>query len=331
MLGVFLDTATMGPNDLDFSGLRAVPAAPDNAEGNNSLPEWRFYDQSTPAQVAERIAGATLVVTNKVVLDAALIKAAPDLRLICIAATGTNNVDLDAAAAHGIPVCNVSGYAGAGLAQHTLALMLGLATRWHDYNADVREGAWSRATTFCLMHRPVVELSGKTLGIVGYGALGQAVARLGEALGMTVLVAASLRPGAPPAPGRVPLAQLLAESDVLSLHCPLTEESRNLIDAAALARMKSSAFLINTARGALIDEPALAAALRGGEIAGAALDVLTQEPPPADHVLLAPDIPNLIITPHNAWISRDARQRLLNGVVANIRAWQAGEPFSQVN
>ncbi|WP_111655502.1 D-2-hydroxyacid dehydrogenase [Isoalcanivorax indicus] len=326
MLGVFLDTATMGPEDLDFSGLREALTGPDN-----SLPEWRFHDQTAPAQVAARIAEADVVVTNKVVLDAGLVAGAPRLKLICVSATGTNNVDLDAAAARGIPVCNVRDYAGASLAQHTLALMLGLATRWHDYQADVRAGVWSQSPTFCLMHRPVMELAGKTLGIVGYGTLGRAVATLAQAFGMQVKVAASLRPGASVEPGRVPLDVLLAEVDVLSLHCPLTDDTRHLIGAAQLAAMKPEAFLINTARGALIDEAALASALRQGEIAGAALDVLGQEPPPADHVLLAPDIPNLIITPHNAWISRECRQRLLEGVADNIRDWVRGAATGRGN
>ncbi|MBZ2190396.1 D-2-hydroxyacid dehydrogenase [Alcanivorax sp. JB21] len=323
MRGVFLDTATLATHagaadELDFSGLRDALTGADD-----SLPEWRFHDQTTAAQTAERIVDADVVVTNKVVLDAALIAGAPRLKLICVSATGTNNVDSEAAAARGIPVRNVPDYAGASLAQHTLALMLGLATRWHDYHADVRAGDWSRSPTFCLMHRPVVELAGKTLGIVGYGSLGQAVARLAEAFGMRVKVAASLRPGADSDAdtGRVPLRTLLPDVDVLSLHCPLTEDTRHLIGASQLAAMKPTAFLINTARGALIDEPALADALRRGEIAGAALDVLGQEPPPADHVLLAPDIPNLIITPHNAWISRECRQRLLDGVANNVRDW----------
>ncbi|MCH8541930.1 MAG: D-2-hydroxyacid dehydrogenase [Alcanivorax sp.] len=325
MRGVFLDRATLitgaatdaatgreTPDELDFSGLEA---------SLDSMHQWQYFDQTSPEQVAERIRDAQVVVTNKVVLDRVVIEGAPDLRLICVIATGTNNIDLAAAEARGIPVCNVTDYAGPGVAQHTLALMLGLATRWHEYYADVQAGLWSQSPTFCLMQRPVMELAGKTLGIVGHGTLGQAVARLAEAFGMRVLVAASQRPGAAVEAGRVPLEALLPQVDVLSLHCPLTEDTRHLIGAPQLAAMKSSALLINTARGGLIDEMALADALRRGDIAGAALDVLSQEPPPADHVLLAADIPNLIITPHNAWISRECRQRLLDGVAANIRNW----------
>ena len=331
MRGVFLDRATLvtnqvtteeTSNELDFSALEA---------SLDSMHQWQYFDQTSPEQVAERIHAAQVVVTNKVVLDKALIDGAPDLRLICVIATGTNNIDLAAAEVRGIPVCNVTDYAGPGVAQHTLALMLGLATRWHEYRADVQAGDWSRSPTFCLMHRPVMELAGKTLGIIGYGTLGQAVARLAEAFGMRVLVAASQRPGIAAEEGRVPLETLLPQVDVLSLHCPLTEDTRHLIGAAQLTAMKPSALLINTARGGLVDEAALAKALRRGDIAGAALDVLSQEPPPADHVLLAADIPNLIITPHNAWISRECRQRLLDGVADNIRAWQAGTAMNVVN
>ena len=319
MQGVFLDSATMKPEALDLSGLRAA------------LPQWRFHETTTPAQLHERIADATVVLTNKVVLDRAALEAASHLKLICVCATGTNNVDLDAARERGIPVCNVRDYAAPSVAQHTVALMLALATRWHDYHRDVASGVWSRSPVFTRMDYPVVELAGRNLGIVGRGSLGRRVAALGEALGMRVRFARSLRPGAPPEPGRVPLSALLAQADVLSLHCPLTEQTRGLIDRQALAAMKRSAFLINTARGDLVDEPALAEALRRGDIAGAALDVLSQEPPPADHPLLAADIPNLLITPHNAWVSTECRQRLLNGVVENIRAWRGGTLRNCVN
>ena len=313
---MFLDTGTLRPAEMDFTGLE------------HSLPEWRLYDQTRPDEVAARIAGAGIIVSNKVVLDAALIRAATDLKLICICATGTNNVDLSAARERGIPVCNVGDYAGPSVAQHTLALILGLATRWHDYYQDVLAGEWSRSPMFCLMHRPVMELADKKLGIIGYGTLGRDVARLGEAFGMQVLIAEGQ---GGPQPGRVPLAQLLAEADVVSLHCPLTDATRGLISTDALHAMKRSALLVNTARGGLVDEIALREALLSGEIAGAALDVLSAEPPPADHVLLRGDVPNLIITPHNAWVSVEARQRLLDGVVKNIRAWQAGTPINQVN
>lgn len=306
MRGVFLDTLTMNLEELDTSGL------------NNVVEYWDFFETTAPEETAERIENADVVITNKVVLDRNLIEGAPKLKLICVCATGTNNIDLDAARERDIPVKNVAGYTGTSLAQHTIALLLALATRWHQYSEDVNNGRWSQSPVFCRLDYPVMELAGKTLGIIGYGDLGQKVARLGEALGMRVLVAASFT-GEQKA-GRVPLEQLLAESDVISLHCPLTGETEMLVDQQFLSAMKPSAFLINTARGGLVDEAALVAALKGGGIGGAALDVVSVEPPPADHPLLAGDIPNLIITPHNAWISRESRQRLLDGVTHNIAA-----------
>ena len=307
MRGVFLDTLTMKLEELDTSALE------------QSLDRWDLYETTTPQQTAARIADADVVVTNKVVLDRALIANAPHLKLICVCATGTNNIDLDAAAERDIPVKNVAGYTGSSLAQHTLALLLALATRWYRYSEDVKKGEWSQSPIFCRLDYPVMELAGKRLGIIGYGDLGRKVARLGEALGMEVLIADSFT-GEKRA-GRTPLVRLLTEADVISLHCPLTEETDKLVDSAFLGAMKAGAFLINTARGGLVDEAALATALRSGHLGGAALDVLSVEPPPADHPLLAEDIPNLIITPHNAWISRESRQRLLDGVVENIHAW----------
>lgn len=319
MRGVFLDTQTMAPDSLDFSALMAT------------LPDWQLHGATTPEDVAPRLAQADVVVTNKVVLDRAVLEAVPHLKLVCVSATGTNNVDTEAAREMGIPVCNVSGYAGASVAQHTLALMLGLATRWHEYQQDVQGGEWSQSPMFCLMQRPVVELAGKHLVIVGAGALGQAVATLARAFGMRVSFAASLAPGAAADAARPPLSRLLPQADWVSLHCPLTDQTRTLVNDAFLRQMPAHGFLVNTARGGLVDEPALAAALREGRIAGAALDVLGEEPPPADHPLLATDIPNLVLTPHNAWISRECRQRLLDGVTANIRAWRGGRLTNCVN
>jgi glycerate dehydrogenase len=319
MRGVFLDSDTLKPEELELMSLE------------QSGPEWTFFGHTTPEQVSERIAEAEVVITNKVVLGRARIEAAPKLQLICVAATGTNNVDLDAARDHGIPVCNVTGYATPSVAQHTLALMLGLATRWHQYRADVRDGVWSGGPTFCRLDYPVVELAGKTLGIVGYGTLGQAVADLGRALGMRVLVAQSLAPGAAHSSERVELDELLAQSDVVSLHCPQTPETERLINTDTLARMKPGAFLVNTARGGLVEPRALLDALDQGRLGGAALDVLEQEPPPADHPLVNAEHPNLIITPHNAWVSRDCRQRLLDGIAGNIRSWRAGALQNCVN
>jgi glycerate dehydrogenase len=317
MRGVVLDIDTLRPEDLSLTGLMST------------LPVWQCHPATTPAETAARLADCQVVVTNKVVIGAAEMAAAPELRLICVSATGTNNVDLEAARQRGIVVCNVRDYAAASLAQHVFALLLAMATRWHDYAGDVRAGDWSRSPMFCLMHRPVVELAGKTLGIIGYGALGQEVARLATAFGMQVKVAQSFQ-GVSAAEGRVPLGELLIQSDVVSLHCPLTTATDRLVNADFIAAMKPGAWLINTARGGLVDELALKQALCSGQLGAAALDVLSVEPPPPDHPLLDPAVPNLIITPHNAWISRECRQRLVDGVVANIRAWHAGAPINQV-
>lgn len=318
MRGVMLDRDSLHPADLEFGGLATA------------LDHWQWHPATALSELAERLAGCAVVVTNKVPLDGAAIAAAPALRLICVAATGVDNIDLDAARARGIPVCNVRNYGTAAVSQHVFALLLALATRWHEYAADVRTGEWSRADNFCLMHRPVMELAGKTLGIIGWGALGREVARLGAAFGMEVQVAQSLRPGADAEPGRVPLGELLEASDVISLHCPLSATTRGLVDAGFLAAMKPGALLINTARGALVDAAALRGALCSGRLGGAALDVLDPEPPPADHPLLDPAIPNLLITPHSAWVSRESRQRLLDAIAANVRAWCAGQPINRV-
>lgn len=307
MRGVFLDTLTMKLEELDTTALQ------------QSLDHWDFFDTTSAEDTAERIKDADVVITNKVILNRPLIESARNLKLICVCATGTNNVDLQAAADRNIPVKNVSGYTGSSLAQHTIALILALATRWHQYHNDVKKGRWSQSPIFCRLDHPVTELSGKNLGIIGYGDLGQKVAHIGEALGMKLLIADSFT--GTQKPGRVPLSQLLKQADVISLHCPLTEQTEQLVNREFLAAMKDSAFLINTARGGLVNETALLAALNNGSIGGAALDVLSVEPPPAGHPLLSGDIPNLIITPHNAWISRESRQRLLDGVVGNIQRW----------
>lgn len=315
--GCFLDTGTVD-DGVDWSSLTNVAG------------RWDWHHHTGPEQVAQRIAAADVVVTNKVVLDAASIAAADNLKLICIAATGTNNVDLGSAAKRGIPVVNVRGHATPAVAQHTLALMLGHATRWADYDADVKRGDWSRSPFFCRLDHPIEELAGATLGIVGYGTLGQAVADLARAFGMRVLVAERVDADGV-RPGRRVLSDVLAKADYLSLHCPLTDATRHLIDAEALAAMKPTACLINTARGEIIDDQALADALRSGQIAAAAVDTLSTEPPPPDHPLLAADIPNLVITPHCAWGSRGARQRMLDGVAGNIQAFCDGRIRNQVN
>lgn len=303
-LGVFLDLTSVDRGDLDLTRLRAACHA------------WQFYPTTAPDEVAKRLTTAQVVVTNKVALDGPLLRGTPDLRLICIAATGTDKIDLAAAAALGIAVRNVRGYATASVVQHVFALILTHFTRLAPYRAAVARGDWSRSDHFCILDYPIDEVAGRTLGILGYGELGQAVAKVARCLDLEVLIAA--RPGGDARPGRLPLPELLPQVDVLSLHCPLTPETRGLIGPAELALMRPGALLVNTARGGLIQEEALASALREGRIGGAALDVLSREPPPPGHPLLAADIPNLILTPHVAWASRGARQRLLDAVAANI-------------
>lgn len=326
MRGVFLDLASIDTGELNLDGLRAL------------LPDWDWYEATRPQEVAQRIAQAQVVVTNKVVLTREHIVGAPDLRFIAIAATGTDNVDIAAANEQGVRVSNVRGYATPSVVQHTFALMLALATRLPRYSAAVAEGRWARSAQFCLLDYPIFELAGRTLGIVGYGELGQAVARAARAFGMRVKVAA--RPGAESgtaaAPGsaraseRLPLDELLPQVDVLSLHCPLTEYTRGLIGARALALLPEHALLINTARGGIVDEQALATALRTGRLGGAGVDVLSVEPPRDGNPLLALDIPNLILTPHIAWASREARQRMLDEIGHNIRAFLEGRPRNPV-
>jgi glycerate dehydrogenase len=317
MLGVFLDRDSLDCNDLDFSGLDRV------------LPNWRYYPSTASAEVAARIEDADVVISNKVALDAATLRQAPHLKLIGVAATGVNNVDLPAAAAQGITVCNCRGYGTAAVVQHVFALLLALYTRWPDYQQAVRAGRWQQASQFCLLDFPIRELAGKTLGIMGYGKLGQGVARIAEAFGMRVLVAE--RPGTVDATeDRVPLPVLLPQVDVLSLHCPLTPETRGLIGAWELALMRRDAILINTARGGLVDEALLADALRRGALGGAGVDVLSLEPPVDGNPLLVPDIPNLIVTPHCAWGSRESRQRLVGQLTENIQSWLDGAPVRVV-
>ena len=317
MLGVFLDRDSLDRGDLDFASLDRI------------LPDLRYYPATAPEQVAARIAQAEVVISNKVMLDAAALRQAGRLRLICVAATGVNNVDLAAAAARGITVCNCRGYGTPAVVQHVFALLLALCTRWPEYRQAVRDGRWQRASQFCLLDFPIRELAGKTLGIVGYGELGRGVARVAEAFGMRVLLAQ--RPGTvEPEEGRFPLPILLPQLDVLSLHCPLTPDTRGLIGPWELALMRRDAILINTARGGLVDEPVLADALRQGALGGAGVDVLSLEPPVTGNPLLAPDIPNLIVTPHCAWGSRESRQRLVGQLVENVQGFLAGAPVRVV-
>ncbi|MGX1173057.1 2-hydroxyacid dehydrogenase [Pseudomonas sp. R151218B TE3479] len=307
---VFLDHPSLDLGDLDLSPLRSC------------FGELQLFARTTPDQVIERLKGATVAITNKIVIDAQAMAASPELKLILISATGTNNVDLAAARHHGITVCNCQGYGTPSVAQHTLMLLLNLATRLADYQKAVGEGRWQQASQFCLLDYPIVELQGKTLGLLGHGELGSAVGRLAEAFGMRVLLAQI--PGRPARPDRLPLEQLLPQVDALTLHCPLNEHTRNFIGARELALLKPGAFVVNTARGGLIDEQALAEALRSGHLGGAATDVLSVEPPTQGNPLLAGDIPRLIVTPHNAWGSREARQRIVGQMSENAQGFFGG-------
>jgi glycerate dehydrogenase len=254
---------------------------------------------------------------------------APQLKLIALAATGSNNVDLDAAAEHGITVCNIRDYATDAVAQHTVTLMLNLLTGQPWYWQRVREGAWSDSRQFCLNDRPIREARGLAFGIIGYGVLGRAAGSLAEAIGMKLMVAE--RRGDPPREGRLEFDEVIARADVISVHCPLSPDTAGLINRRVLRSMKKDAVLINTARGGIVVGRDLADALRAGEIAAAALDTLSQEPPPADHILLAADIPNLIVTPHNAWASRTARQAALDQLARVISAFAAGRVLNEVS
>jgi glycerate dehydrogenase len=262
--------------------------------------------------------------SNKVAVDADTINSAANLKLICIAATGTNNVDLAAAAKRGVPVCNVRSYATASVVEHVFSLMLCLARSLPQYIRAVEHSEWQKSNTFCMLDYPVMELAGRTLGIIGCGELGSAVAAMGQAFDMQVLMAE--RRGRTVRHGRTPLDEVLAHADIISIHCPLNTNTQNLIGAAELHCMKRDALLINTARGGIINEGDLANALLSGEIGGAALDVLAEEPPHAGNLLLSLDLPNLIITPHIAWASSNSRQRLVDEIAANIQAFLAGEP-----
>ena len=314
---VFLDLAPLDQGDLDLTPLQSV------------FDELICHTQTNESQIIERLQGAQVAIVNKLRLGDEIFRACPDLKLILVAATGLNNIDLAAARQRGISVCNCQGYGTATVAQHALMLLLALATRLPDYQAAVARGRWQESGQFCLLDFPIVELAGKTLGILGHGELGSAVAKLAEAFGMRVLT--GNLPGRPPRPERLDLDELLPEVDALSLHCPLTEQTRNLIGARELQLMKPTAYIINTARGGLIDEQALADTLRRGHLGGAATDVLTSEPPSNDNPLLAADIPRLIVTPHSAWGSREARQRIVGQMCENAETFFTGTPKRLVN
>lgn len=318
---VVLDGYALNPGDLDWQPLQA-------------LADCRIYDRTAPAEVVARAKDAEIVLTNKTVLDREIIAQLPKLRYIGVLATGVNVVDLAAARERGIPVTNAPGYSTAAVAQMVFALLLELTSQAGHHGQKVRAGRWSAAADFCFWDRPLLELAGRTLGLVGFGQIGRQVARIARAFDMRVLVhtAHPQRYAGDPAAAEVAFVELdplFSESDVVSLHCPLTPATDKLVDARRLALMRPDAILINTGRGPLIDEPALAGALAAGKLGGAGLDVLSVEPPPADHPLL--QAPNCLITPHIAWAAKAARERLLQIVVENLQGFLTEKPRNVVN
>lgn len=316
MKAVFLDYATMG-DGLDLSELEAL------------FSELTLHDTSDDAEIPERIKEAEFVFTNKVYLTDELLSAATNLRYIGLTATGTNNIDLEAATRHDIAVANIRAYCTESVVEHVIGVLLMLAHNLHRYDASVRAGNWQRADQFCMLAYPIRQLSNLTLGIVGFGDLGRGVAAAAKTFGLSVIVSA--RPGSAEVPkGRVAFDELLANADVVSLHCPLTDETKNLIDEKALGLMKSGAILINTARGALVDAAALVDALKSGQIAGATIDVLHEEPPVNGNALLDYDGDNLIITPHIAWATDQARQNAIDQLASAAAAYVRGEPLNRI-
>ena len=293
---------------------------------------WVEHARTAPSQVIERLAGATIAITNKVPIDAASIAALPELKMIAISATWTNNVDLDACRERGIVVSNIRGYAGHTVPEHVMALLLALSRNLVAWRESLQAGGWQRSEQFCLFDHPIRDLHGATLGLIGAGTLGNGVARLAEAFGMRVLRAE--RKGAVVIrPGYTGFGEVLAVADAISLHCPLTADTLNLIGESELQMMKPSALLINTARGGIVDEAALIRALKAGWIGGAGFDVITAEPPPAGHPMLDPALlalPNFLLTPHVAWSSRPAMQTLADQLIDNIEAFVAGAPKNRV-
>ncbi len=314
---VVLDGFTMNPGDLEWRALEALGGL-------------TVYERTPPNEVVPRLQGAEIALTNKTPLGAAALGALPALRFIGVLATGYNVVDLAAARARGIVVSNVPAYSTRSVQQMTFALLLELTQKCGAHDRAVKAGAWERCEDFSFHFGPLTELDGLTFGVLGFGAIGRAVAGTAISFGMRVLAASRTRPAALPA--GVEWAEgdeLFRRSDVLSLHCPLTPETERIVCERTLALMKANAFLINTGRGGLVDEEALAAALREGRLAGAGLDVLSSEPPHPGNPLLR--APNCVITPHCAWATRAARERLLDVTVANVRAFQAGRPQNVVN
>tara|TARA_R110000822_G_scaffold74609_1_gene179221 strand:- start:48 stop:1001 length:954 start_codon:yes stop_codon:yes gene_type:complete len=317
MRAVFLDYQTFSQS-LDLSTINQV------------VSNLNLHATTSPSQVVQHSANAEIILTNKVELSRETLSQLPDLKLICVTATGINNVDIAAAKALGIAVTNVSGYAKNTLAQYIFAQLLAHFSQIEHHNRNTQQGLWQKSETFCLHGNGSIELAGKSIAIIGYGALGQKVADIAKAFDMTVLIAE--RPGATTIrPERMAFLAAIEQADIISLHCPQTPETQGMFNAELFARMKTSAILINTARGALINNQDLLSALNNDEIACAILDVLEQEPPPKDHILLAAQSPKLKITAHIAWASQQAQQALLNLVARNITAFKQGERTNRVD
>jgi glycerate dehydrogenase len=312
---VFLDFDTVSNGDLDASGLKA-------AVGDLRLCE------SDDSKTAERIRDAEIVLLNKVELSRELLRSVPNLKLVAVAGTGTNNIDVVTARELGIGVCNVRGYCTSSVVQQVWGLILSLTQHVSDYARLASNGSWTENEALTVLSHPIRELDGRAFGVVGWGELGRGAARVAEAFGMRVLIAN--RRGQTRRPDRMELPQLLAAADIVSLHCPLNDSTRGLIGERELALMKPDALLINTARGALVDGKALSIALKAGRLGGAGMDVLPQEPPLPGEPLLDPAIPNLILTPHVAWAAREARQRCLDEMAANIKDFRGGGRRSRV-
>jgi len=303
MKAVLLDGHTINPGDLSWKPIEDL------------CDEFVVYDKTEPDQIAGRIADCDVLMTSKCSITRQLMESAANLKYIGETATGYNNIDIEAAADLGIAVANVPAYSTDAVAQHAIALMLELANNVGLHSAGVHEGEWTNSEYFCYWKKPVTLLAGKSLGIIGYGAIGSRVAEIGAALGMEINIYSRDE-------------KATVSSDIISLHCPLTEENTRMINEDFIDRMKPGAFLINTARGALIDEHAMAAALRSGKLGGAALDVLTDEPPAEDNPLIGLD--NCIITPHIAWVPREMRQKVIDILAENLAAWQKGESLNRV-
>jgi glycerate dehydrogenase len=322
---IVLDGFTLTPNE----PARLHDAAEPTWDALGELADVEVYPRTAGPQIVQRVGDAPLVLTNKTPIDAAMIRACPTMRYIGVLATGTNVIDLRAAADAGVTVTNVPGYGTASVAQHVFALLLELANRVGAHDAAVRAGEWASSSDFCFTVAPLTELAGKSLGIVGLGDIGRQVARIGDAMDMRVLAHSRSRRDIGVPATWLGLDELFAQADVVTLHCPLTDATRHMVNAARLATMKPTAVLINTGRGPLVDEAALAETLRIGGIAGAAVDVLTTEPPKSGSPLIGLD--NCIVTPHVAWATREARTRMMQIVTDNVRAFMAGQPRNLVS